>query len=298
MTAPFAGRGNVGVFFHRRVEESRNLGAALVAALGDQGANARLLDAWEPRELLAGRLTGLDWAAVLGGDGTMLRIVGLLAPMGIPVLGVNFGRLGFLTEIRPAEALDACSRVLAGEGRVEDRLMLEASAAMDLQPALDASGALRDGTPPLLAGMGAVAVNDVFIGRGRVAHAVRLELVVDGRPLIRLTADGLVLASPTGSSAYSLSAGGPIVDPRMAAVVLTPVVPHPVPVRSLVLPAGAVVDVTVRSEEEAICSLDGQRHFRLPDGAAIRVAAHARPARFLRLGEPADFYHTMVQRLG
>ncbi len=298
MTALFAGRGEVGVFFHRRVEESRSLAKALVASLGEQGASARLLDAWEPRELLAGRLAGLDWAAVLGGDGTMLRIVGLLAPLGIPVLGVNFGRLGFLTEIRPADAPAAFSRVLAGEGRIEDRVMLEAGAATDLQPALDASGVRRDGTPPLVAGTGAVAVNDVFIGRGRVAHAVRLEVAVDGHPLIRLTADGLVLASPTGSSAYSLSAGGPIVDPRMGAIVLTPVVAHPVPLRSLVMPAASVVEVTVRSEEEAICSLDGQRHFRLPDGATIRVAAHDRPARFLRLGEPADFYHTMVQRLG
>lgn len=298
MTTPAPGRGNVGIFFHRRVEESRRLGEALVAMLDGLGARSQLLDAWESRELLADRLIGLDWAAVLGGDGTMLRIVGLLAPLGIPVLGVNFGRLGFLTEIPPAEAEAALSRVLAGEGRVEDRLMLEAGATIDLQPVLNASGARRDGTPPLAAGVRGVGVNDVFIGRGGVAHAVRLELAIDGQPLLRLTADGLVLASPTGSSAYSLSAGGPIVEPRMSAIVLTPVVPHPVPVRALVLPGDAVVTVTVRTEEEAILSLDGQRHYRLPDGATVRVAAHPRPARFLRLGDPAGYYGTMVQRLG
>lgn len=288
----------VGICFHRRVEESRRLAEGLVAELAALGAGPQLLDAWESRDLLRPRLAQLDWLAVLGGDGTMLRMVGLATPLGLPVLGINFGRLGFLTEVAPADASTALRRVLAGEGRIEERVALCARSAGNLEPALDAAGARREGTPPLLAGAEALAVNDVFIGRGRVAHAVRLEVEVDGRPLVRLTADGLVLASPTGSSAYSLSAGGPILEPRLDCLVLTPVVAHPLAVRALVLPASARVEVTLRSEEDAVCSLDGQRHFRLPDGSRITVTAHARPARFLRLEPPEAFYGSMVARLG
>lgn len=298
MSEPLALRRRLGICFHRRVEESRRLAESLVAETEALGAEPRLLDAWESRELLRPKLRDLDWLAVLGGDGTMLRMIGLATPLGLPVLGINFGRLGFLTEIAPADAGDALRQVLAGAGRIEERVALSARSATELEPALDAAGAVREGTPPLLAGSEALAVNDVFIGRGRVAHAVRLEVAVDGRPTLRLTADGLVIASPTGSSAYSLSAGGPILEPRLGCMVLTPVVPHPMPVRSLVLPAAARVVVTLRSEEDAVCSLDGQRHFRLPDGSRIDVGAHARPARFLRLSPPEDFFGHMVARLG
>jgi NAD+ kinase len=291
-------RRRVGVFFHRRVAASRELAEALVADLNARGAEARLFSAWEAREILDPRLDALDWAIVLGGDGTVLRMAGILAERGVPVVGVNFGRLGFLAELSPESALASACDLLAGGGRLEERLMLRAASDRVLEPVSnDGDDLARSIGGSNESGAAAEAVNDVFIGRGRVAHAVRLELSVDGRPLMRFTADGLVLATPTGSTAYSLSAGGPVVAPEMRAIILTPVVPHPVPVRTLVLPASSTIDVRVRCDEEAVLSIDGQRHYVLPDGGSIRVQAAEHPARFLRTGEPQHFYQTLVDRL-
>ncbi len=289
-TAPVvaARRREVGVLYHPRIDASRDLAAELVSLIRDRGAEARLLNAWEERGQLAGRLVGLDWAVALGGDGTVLRLAGLLASIGVPVIGVNYGRLGFLAQIDAADARDVIPRVLAGEGEVEERLMLRAACNPD---ALVEGDAGPDHTAPY------DAVNDVFVGRGKVAHAVRMDLAVDGRPLIRFAADGVIVATPTGSTAYSLSAGGPVVAPQMQAVILTPVVPHPVPVRTMVLPATSVIDIRVQTEEQAICSLDGQRHYAVPNGTTVRVQAAPYPARFLRLGTPDQFYQTLVERL-
>lgn len=283
-----AGRGVVGVLYHPRIDASRDLAAELVALVRERGADARLLNAWEERGQLAGRLVGLDWAVALGGDGTVLRLAGLLASLGVPVIGVNFGRLGFLAQIDAADARSVIPRLLAGEGEVEERLMLRAACNRDVLVGGDSG---PDHTAPY------DAVNDVFVGRGKVAHAVRMDLAVDGRPLIRFAADGVIVATPTGSTAYSLSAGGPVVAPRMQALIITPVVPHPVPVRTIVLPATSVVDIRVQTEEEAICSIDGQRHYAVPDGTTVRVQAAPYPARFLRLGSSDQFYQTLVERL-
>lgn len=290
-------RRRVGVFYHRRVAASRELAEELVAGLNARGAEARLFSAWEAREHLDPRLDALDWAIVLGGDGTVLRMAGILAERGVPVVGVNFGRLGFLAELAPESAMASACDLLAGGGRLEERLMLRAGSDRVLEPVSHGDDQARSIGGSSDPGAVAEAVNDVFIGRGRVAHAVRLELSVDGRPLMRFTADGLVLATPTGSTAYSLSAGGPVVAPEMRAIILTPVVPHPVPVRTLVLPAQSTIDVRVRCDEEAVLSIDGQRHYVLPDGGSVRVQAAEHPARFLRTGSPQRFYQTLVDRL-
>ncbi len=282
------GRPCVAVLHHPRIPESHTLAGELAEALAVHGADSRLLNAWEERGLLSQRLDGLSLAIVLGGDGTVLRIAGLLATRAVPVFGVNFGRLGFLAQVSPDEALATVPQLMSGEAQVEERLMLRAG----FDPSGDLGGdAGPDHTAPF------DAVNDVFIGRGRVAHVVRLEVAVNGRDLIHFAADGLIVATPTGSTAYSLSAGGPVVAPHMPAIILTPVVPHPVPFRTMVLPPDAVIDVTVRTEEEAICSIDGQRHYSLRHGATVRVQAAPRHARFLSLGPPTRFYQTLVERL-
>jgi NAD+ kinase len=296
--AILAERRRVGVFYHRRVEASRELGQSLVDALNAAGADARLLSAWRARELLDPDLEDMDWAVALGGDGTVLRMAGLLAERGVPIVGINYGRLGFLAEVAPEDALASIPPLLQGGGRLEERLMLRAAADRVLAPVLyDGDDAVRALDNADESSSAAHAVNDVFVGRGRVAHAVRLEVAINGRHLIDFAADGLVIATPTGSTAYSLSAGGPVVAPEMKVLVLSPVVPHPMPVRTMVLPADSTVAVTVRSDEEAICSVDGQRHYVVPDGTTVHIAAAERPARFLRLGSPEYFYHTLVERL-
>jgi NAD+ kinase len=283
-----SGRPCVAVLHHPRIPESHALATELAASLEAHGAEGRILNAWEERGQLARRLDGLSFAIVLGGDGTVLRIAGLLAERAVPVIGVNFGRLGFLAQVAPEAALDTIPRLLAGEATVEARMMLRACC----DPAYHLDGDVGpDHTAPF------DAVNDVFVGRGRVAHAVRIEVAVNDSPLIHFAADGMIVATPTGSTAYSLSAGGPVVAPQMDAIILTPVVPHPVPFRTLVLPPDSVIDVTVHTEEEGICSIDGQRHVGLRHGTTVRVQAAPHAARFLRLGSPVQFYQTLVERL-
>jgi NAD+ kinase len=269
-------RRRVGVLHHPRVPASLPLAEALVTTLAAAGAEASLLNAWEEKGDLGARLPSLDWLVVMGGDGTLVRVGRLAAQHGLPVIGVNFGRLGFLAELLPDEALARIPALLDGSGIVEARMMLRCQA-----PGMPA----------------AEAVNDVFLGRGRVARAVRLTVAVDGATVMSFTADGTLVASPTGSTAYSMSAGGPVVPPGLDVMVLTPVVPHPLPVRTLVLPRSATVDITIQADEDALLSIDGQLHHALHDTATVRVTAAERRLLLLRAGSPEAFYSTLVERL-
>ena len=200
--------------YHPRVEAAQAFAHVLAEAFAGRGADTLVHDAWDWAPI-EHRLAEIDFVVSLGGDGTMLRTARHASRHGVPVIGVNFGRLAFLAELEPAEAMDRLPLLLEnGAGRVEDRLMLRCQA----QAADGDTGSID-------------ALNDVFVGRGHVAHAVRLEVTVNEAPLIRFVADGLVVATPTGSTAYSLSAGGPIVAPEVDALVVTPVVPHPSTVR-------------------------------------------------------------------
>ncbi len=275
-----ADRRRVGVLYHPRVEASRPLAEELVALLAAHGAQASLLSAWEEKGGLGGRLTELDWLVVLGGDGSLVRVGRLAAEHGLPVIGVNFGRLGFLAEVSPAEALSRIPALLDGSGHVEERLTLRVTGTAGGQ-ALEALD----------------AVNDVFVGRGRVARAVRLAVAIDGTPVMHFTADGLVVSSPTGSTAYAMSAGGPVVPPGLDVLVLAPVVPHPLPVRTLVLPPTAEVAVTVAADEGAVLSVDGQLHYDVADGDTLRVTTGSRRLRLLRSGPSSQFYDTLLERL-
>lgn len=276
-TAP--GR-RVGVLYHPRVPESRALAERLAAALAAAGAEGAVADAWQEIEGLERAVSGSDWLIVLGGDGTVLRVARLAAAAGVPVIGVNFGRLGFLTEIEPADALAVLPRLLAGEAVVEPRVLLRCTGRIGGQ----LIGPLD-------------AVNDVFVGRGRVSRPVRLDAAIDGTPYLRYFADGLIVATPTGSTAYSLSAGGPVVDPSMAALVVTPVVPHPVPIKTLVLDGERTLDIVVRTDYDAILAVDGGPAHDLADGDHVRVGLSPHRVRFLRLGAAASFYAGLVERL-
>lgn len=272
--------GPVGLLFHPRVAESRALADALAAALAAHGVATRIADAWQEIEALDACIRASDWLIVLGGDGTMLRVARLAAAADVPLIGVNFGRLGFLTELEPGDVLAALPRLLAGDVAIEERVLLRCTGTIGGQ----AIGPLE-------------AVNDVFVGRGRVSRPVRLDTSIDGTPYLRYFADGLIVATPTGSTAYSLSAGGPVVDPTMAAVVVTPVVPHPVPIKTLVLAPERVVDIVVRTDYDAILAVDGGPAHDLADGDLVRVGLSPHRARFLRLGDAAGFYAGLVERL-
>lgn len=277
--AEWAGGGRVGVLFHPRVDASRKLAAEVAEHITSKGGEPRIVDAWDDVTLRR-CIPELDWMAVLGGDGTLLRSARLGAEHGVPILGINFGRLGFLSECEPGRSMEAVDHVLAGHARVEERMTLTCTARDDG----------RDVGP-------FVALNEVFVGRGGLSKPVRLDTRIDGAPLARYFADGLVVATPTGSTAYSLSAGGPVVAPGLDALVLTSVVAHPMPFTSLVVPATVRIEIVVRTDTDAILAVDGHTSNVLRDGDTVIVTAGEHRARFLRLGDPSAFYGSLIERL-
>jgi NAD+ kinase len=218
---------------------------------------------------------GCDLAISLGGDGTMLRTVDLVAPAGVPVLGVNVGQLGYLTEVEPSELFTALERVFRGEHRIEERMMLDVRVGDGVQTS---------------------ALNEVVIEK-TPAGPVRLLLALDGEFFTTYAADGVIVATPTGSTAYSFSARGPIVDPAHRAMVITPVSPHMLFDRSMVLAPEATVRLEVQGHRPALVSTDGQRLAELTDGQAMECTAASIPAKLVRFGGN-NFHRILKAKFG
>lgn len=220
-----------------------------------------------------------DVLIALGGDGTMLRAGHLCAPVGVPILGIMMGRLGFLMQVQRNEWPQMLERLLKGEGWVEQRMMLRAEH-------------IRGGES--LASW--QALNEVVVGRGMALRAVRLIASVDGRPLTTFVCDGLIASTATGSTAYALAAGGPILPPDLRNILLVPLAPHLSVDRAVVLAEGATVSITVESDN-AVISVDGQSPLGLDEGDRVDVRAAEYPARFVRFGDPGYFYRNLNAHL-
>jgi NAD+ kinase len=224
----------------------------------------------------------LDLLVTLGGDGTLLRGARVVAGHATLVLGVNLGHLGFLTSIAPAGLAGALDEVLEGAYWVDERATLRA----DVEGQQD---------PPL------TALNDVVVHLSGMARLIRLALHVgegEGREHIgTYSADGLILATPTGSTAYSLSAGGPIVSPGMECILATPINPHSLTVRPLVVPASTQVSVTLLPpHREAILTVDGQQSVGVPAGRSVRVRSGPAPVRLVRFAGQS-FFATLREKM-
>ncbi len=227
-----------------------------------------------------GLIAGQDLILALGGDGSMLRTGSLAARHGVPILGINLGRLGFLGEVAPDDWPEAVERVLAGEGWVETRMMLHVAH-------------LRDG---LVLGS-YEALNEAVVGRGALARPVRLQTRIDGDELTTYVADGLIIATPTGSTAYALAAGGPILPPELRNILLIAIAPHLSMDRAIVLPQGSAVEVTVRTDHQAILSADGQYELPMQDGDQVCVRMSDYVTRFVRVRPRNYFYATLLRRM-
>ncbi len=213
--------------------------------------------------------TTVDLVVVLGGDGTLLAMADRIGQDGrdVPLLGVNFGSLGFLTEIRREELDTALNAVLSGQVVLDERMMLRAETRRD--------GVVRESR---------VILNDVVFTRNALSRMLDLDVTVGDQFVTSVKADGLIVASPTGSTAYNLSAGGPIVHPAMDAMVLTPIAPHMLTNRPIVIPAGR--EVRVRPSEdnsaEVYVTFDGQYGYPLEPGEEVSIARAKRPLRLVR----------------
>ena len=232
-------------------------------------------------ELLASP-DGLDCLLALGGDGTLLRGARWLDGAPVPVLGVNLGRLGFLTSCSTNELEDALRRFAGGHFTAERRMEIEAVG-------LDAGGAARDRL---------LALNDIVLHKGGFARVLRLTVSIDGESIGTYSADGVVVSTPTGSTAYSLSAGGPVVVPTVESIIVTPVAAHTLAVRPLVLPPTA--EVRVQSDEvpeELLVTADGQVGTTFAGGQTLVVRRAPSPVRIVRF-EGGSFFSVLRRKLG
>jgi NAD+ kinase len=224
---------------------------------------------------------GADLLVVLGGDGSVLAAVRAIGGRSLPVLGVNLGHLGFLTAVNPDEAEAALGALLRGEHSIIERTRFEVTHA-------------RGGRQLLRE----LVLNDAVITKGSaLARLIELEAFVDGRLVSSYRSDGLIVATPTGSTAYNLSAGGPIVDPRVPAAILNPICPHTLSLRPLVLPDDREILVRLRSPEDATLTLDGQVGATLQPGDEVRVVKAREAARFVST-PPHDHFETLRTKLG
>ena len=278
----------VGLLVHHERPEAAEVATGIVAALQAQGHEVTLprVDAsviglgglGVAEADLVGE--GLDVAVAIGGDGTMLRTVALVADAGVPVLGVNVGQLGYLTEVDPADALAAIEKALAGDSGIEERMRI----AVSVESKEDL------GTLPF-------ALNEAVLEKTPMGHTVRIAVLFDGDFFTTYATDGLIVATPTGSTAYSFSARGPILDPGLRALVLTPVSPHMLFDRSMVLSPELEVRLEVIGHRPATLSLDGRNVGLLHEGDALTCTASPVAARIVTL-HPRDFHRILKAKFG
>jgi len=217
---------------------------------------------------------GVDCLIVLGGDGTLLNSARRAAPAGIPLLGINIGRIGFLTEVEEPDIFLALERLLQGDYTVDGRMML-------------AARVYRGG----VCVENSIALNDVVVTKGGFARLIFLETYVNDEYVATYPADGLIIASPTGSTAYSLSAGGPLVTPALELMLITPICPHSLWARPLVIDAQARIQVNLHSrQEEATLTMDGQYAFKLEQNDTVIITRSPFQAKFIRLKNRTFFY--------
>jgi NAD+ kinase len=228
----------------------------------------------------------LDLAVAVGGDGTILRTVFLVAGLGVPVLGVNVGQLGYLNEVEPSDAVAAIDKVLAGDFEVEER--------MQLRVHVETSDEDRRAR---LAGVPSDALNEAVVEKTPMGHTVRLSVRLGGEFFTTYAADGLIVATATGSTAYSFSARGPILDPVLHAIVITPVSPHMLFDRSMVVAPDVEVRLEVLGHRPATLSIDGRNVGQLYEGDAVVCTASPVPARLVSF-KPRDFHQILKTKFG
>jgi NAD+ kinase len=221
-----------------------------------------------------------DVLLILGGDGTILNAARLAAERSIPILGVNMGGLGFLTEVRLDNLYASLDRVFANDFTLDERLMLQTHVH-------------RHGETVARG----IVLNDVVISKGTLARMIELKIAIQGQFVTNLRADGLIVATPTGSTAYSMSAGGPIINPAVQSLILTPISPHTLTHRPLIVPGNAEIEVTLTSKDEgAMATLDGQVGIAMTQGDTAVIQASEHRTKLIRFPE-SHYYEVLREKL-
>lgn len=225
-------------------------------------------------------LARCDLMVTFGGDGTLIRAAHLCATLGTPILGVYYGRFGFVTQCMPNEVGAALSQFIDGKAIIEERMMVQTELIRE------------DRVVATLH-----SLNEAAVQRSATTRVLTFEVRVNGRRLSRYPADGVMVATPTGSTAYNLSAGGPVVDPSLHAMLITAIMPHTLSARPLVLRQDAVIDIRVETRGDAVLSCDGQSRLHLLSGDSVRITKSPRSARLVFVDE-SDFFEKLADRFG
>ncbi len=274
----------VGIIYNARIPEALDLGTAIF----NQGSLPK--DSWvspaEDLEALRQRSADTELIVTVGGDGTILRAARVAAPMGIPMLGINMGRLGFMTELQVHEALDKLPLYFEGDCWVEERNMLQARTVKN-----------QTGSGPQIEGP-FHALNDAVVARGAVSRVITVRATIDGADLTTFRADAVILSTATGSTGYNLAVGGPILAPTSRSLVLKPVAAHVGLSAGLVLDAATKIVLSLEGYQEAVLSIDGYVDYPLAPGDRVEVEQSQMKAKFLRANPPSQFYATLTRRLG
>lgn len=269
----------IALLYHPKLGESLQLARNLERVLKSKGVATWMGSAWDDVEAKK-YISNLDLIVTFGGDGTILRAARMAVPQGTPILSVNMGRFGFLAETQPDEVEDLLPTILSGEYWLEERIMLHAE--------------LHRGDEQLAS---YEALNDVVVGHVVMSRVVRLEAFVDGEHLAHYVADGLIIATPTGSTAYSLAAGGPILHPQLTDLLLTPIAAHRALERSIVLPARSVIEIRLSTEYPAVLTIDGQIDTQLEDGDRVLVTVSPHRCNLVRTQPRNYFGRGLLERL-
>ncbi len=263
----------IGILYHPLRKKARELAEQLEEFLSSQGLLPWRCSAWDEHNATP-QVTETDLILSIGGDGTILHAARIVTPSLVPILGINVGRLGFITEMNSDEVFSILPALLKGKGWVEERAMLQAQ--------------VEDKTFH--------ALNDVVL-RAIAVRLVNLEAKIDDAMLTIYRADGVIVATATGSTSYSLASGGPILHPQSKEIVLQPISCHLGLSHALVLPPQSTIDLKIAPREKVVLSIDGQIELPLSDGQNIRVKLSPHTIRFLRIHEPTYFYSSLWQKL-
>jgi NAD+ kinase len=269
----------IGLLHHPKLPATQPMAERMARETEAHGLAVWIGSTWDTAAVTA-EIAQLDLLVTLGGDGSILRAARMACQQGVPVLGIKMGRLGFLAELEPEQWSNALPRLLAGDYWLEKRMMLYA----EYHRAKECHQY--------------EALNDVVISRGSLARIVRLETYIDGSFLTTYAADGLIISTSTGSTAYALAAGGPILPPELQNFLLIPIAAHLSMNRAIVLGQGDTVEVEVHTDHQAILTVDGQFEYDLQDGDLVRVQAGPHTSHFVRLQDRTYFYRTLMDRLG
>jgi len=268
----------IGILFHPMKDEAIALAKEAEAFLKARHLSVWVYSAWD-WEKATSEIERTDLILTIGGDGTILRAAQAAMPKGVPIAGINLGRLGFMTELSVKEVFQKLPSLLEGKGRIDERSLLEAELA-------------APGESPRRF----KALNDVVVARGGVARVISVDVAINGAALTTYKADGVVVATATGSTGYALAAGGPILDPQSGELVLVPILPHLSYRYPMVLPPDGEISLKLSTYTPAIMSVDGHINVPLASGAEVTVRHCADTVRFLRVHE-GSFYGSLEERL-